>query len=242
MTDPRDPNQVNPLRMRVSAPWPFPTLGQMDYGEHEKNWLALMRDGGAWTDRFYSKNENVWFEGAWYLATADITAGSGDPYDNASWRLQHQPGIGGMNLATPSAALVSIGAGWTPWTAFDTIDITPVGCTLDVTTNPGQFSFQYRGTWNSAIIINFTQTESNAGRTTFVRLFNLTANAELARVPIPIARNQPGTYFFAAYPVLINTGNSGDVLRYEIGGGDSVDILTVESSAIDLQQLIGGKA
>jgi len=138
---------------------------------------------------------------------------------------------GSMFLVTPEAGSDITGAFQTI-DHFDTIGMTPVGCSVNTST--GEFSIDIAGSWLLLIRINLTHNESNSGRETFIRLFNVTTASAASSNPIPIGRNTPGT---SDTPVLARqfpASEIGDTFRLEIGGGDTLSSVTWEASNVVL--------
>ena len=224
MSDPNDPNQHNPLRMRVQRKWPNATLGKMLYVEQETNWLNLMREsGGAWDNtRAYLKNEVTWYQGIEFIAWNDIAAGVaptviqniGNPSDWVA--MSGTQGRGAMRLNTPTATPGSIPTG-DNWVTipFDTQDYVPFGIEFDLANDT--FDLDYLGLWDFSLLLSFSHDESNQGRDFTIRLFNVTDAIGADGIKIFVARNQPGTTISLPFDAPVTGSSFGDTFRFEVG-------------------------
>lgn len=118
---------------------------------------------------------------------------------------------------------------------FSAETITAQGCTLTIAT--GEFSFDRIGAWELVLSFNISHDESNAGRETNIRLFNVTEATAANPAPIAIGRNQPGTNFYGSLAFTLATGDIGDTYRIEIGGGDTLATVVWNSKQIVLRYL-----
>lgn len=113
---------------------------------------------------------------------------------------------------------------------YDTIGMTPRGCTVNTTT--GEFTLDVDGSWMILIRINLTHDESNSGRETFLRLFNVTDTTSSDPAPIAIGRNTPGTSDTPVLAFDLLVADESDTFRVEIGGGDT--LATVRWQSVNL--------
>ncbi len=145
----------------------------------------------------------------------------------------------GAVLRTTDDPDTDIGAGWQPLDNFDLISITPRGCTLSLN---GEFVFDRIGAWELVIGFNMSHNESNSGRETNLRLYNVTEATPGQAIPIAIGRNQPGTNYYTSLPFTLLAGEEGDTYRVEIGGGDTLSSVVWNSKQITLRYLgeVGG--
>lgn len=124
---------------------------------------------------------------------------------------------GSMELVTPIAG-ADIGAGWVD-VPFDAIETPGVGgVEFDLAQNA--FRVTDPGDYQINLYANLSHNETNNSRETNVRLWDLTGGVEIGSVPIPIARNQPGSAINVNLlkPIAV----AGDWIRWEIGGGDAL--------------------
>ena len=117
----------------------------------------------------------------------------------------------------------SIGASYTPIDNYDS-EIAPRGITTDLVT--GTMAFNIYGVFQITVGLNLSHDESNQGRTTNVRFWNVTDGISGGLIEVGIARNQPATNFTAVFQTEIVAGDTGKAFRLELGGGDSVTILS----------------
>ena len=125
------------------------------------------------------------------------------------------------SMSKDPIGIASIGAGWTAIENYDS-EITPRGITTDLV--GGAMAFDIYGVFQLTIGLNLTHNESNQGRTTNIRFWNVTDGIPAGNIPIGIARNQPATNFTGVLQLEVSAGETGKGFRLEIGGGDSVTI------------------
>lgn len=138
---------------------------------------------------------------------------------------------GSMYLATPEAGSDITGA-FQIIDHYDTIGMTARGCTLNTST--GEFTLGVVGSWLMLIRVNLTHNESNSGRETFIRLFNVSESTASASAPIAIGRNTPGTSDTPVLAFDFVASQIGDTYRVEIGGGDTLTTVTWEAANVVL--------
>lgn len=132
-----------------------------------------------------------------------------------------------MELQAASAIGADLGLGWDTLDYFD-YQASRGAMTLDPAT--GIFTLDEPGFWDLDVSLNFSHNESNQGRETFVRFYNITQATSATDLPIPIGRNQPGTTFFDSYR--FDNVNAGDQWRMELGGGDIITSVVYNTLAI----------
>ena len=132
---------------------------------------------------------------------------------------------GNFTPAARSAMLVDpvgfalIDATYTPVDNYDS-EIAPRGITTDLVA--GTMAFNIYGVFQITVGLNLAHDESNAGRTTNIRFWNVTDGVSGGLVEIGIARNQPATNFTTVFQTEIAAGDTGKAFRLEIGGGDTI--------------------
>ena len=148
-------------------------------------------------------------------------------------------GNGAMSLRTPEAGADITGT-FQAIDHYDTVDIPGVLCTLDE--DAGTITFDNAGIWLILFSINISHNESNSGRETNIRLFEVTDSIAGQTEPIAIARNQPGTNYSASILVDIASSNVGDTFRCESGGGDTLTTVNWNSVSFDASYMgaLGG--
>ena len=138
---------------------------------------------------------------------------------------------GGMNLAAPPAADADIGISWSPVDMFDNIYLPGFGITFD--TVAGSFAFDSTGVYVLSLQASLSHNSDNAGRTTNIRMFDITSAVPLGTVfPIGIGRNVTDTTISLSLAFVIAFADIGDLFRIEIGGGDT--LTAVSWSALSL--------
>jgi hypothetical protein len=204
------------------------------YSDYDANNNLLAYYSGVWDQAAtYTPNEIVQHLGGVWICTRENVAVP--PYTGVldDWDLiGTTPGRAGMRLDV-AAAGTDIGAGFvTP--PYDTSAAFEVGAATD--TVAGTFTLNYPGLWTMSITMSLIHNEAQAGRQTIVRLFNVTKGTDSGGIVVPIARNQPGTLISASFPLQIASGNLGDLVRVEIGGGDAITGITYQSNSVTLVQ------
>lgn len=183
----------------------------------------------------YQRNDLVRHEGQVWIADVDnLNVQPGIAFGVATWVPLLYPGSGGMDMTAPEL-IGTIDSGWTILDQFDNNLFTPYG----ITTDPlgGTFTFEFLGLWQESFSLFFAHNSSNSGRITYVRLWNVTAGAELARVPIGVGRNVEDTNSTFTILSRFSEADIGATLRWEIGGGDSFSAVTLEILRFDTHQV-----
>ena len=124
-------------------------------------------------------------------------------------------GYGGVIQNTP-VGIPDLGAGFTVLPANAGRITTPRAIIQDFANNGLAFSIE--GVWTINIVFSLVHTESNSGRQIIVQLYNSTADIVASAVVLPIARNQPGTYFSATILAEVITAAVGDLFQIRVGG------------------------
>ena len=141
-------------------------------------------------------------------------------------------GYGSMNLGTPGASFPNLGAAYQDITVFDTVGDGPVGATVNTTT--GQFSFLEQGIWQLSISVSFEHNSTNNGRTTNVRLWNVTKGAASNSFIIGTGRNAEASNASISLSVVVqnpSTRETGDLFVWQIGGGDTYSSVSFQSAS-----------
>ena len=117
----------------------------------------------------------------------------------------------------------SIDLGWTVINNYDS-EVVPRGITNNL--SAGTMAFNIYGVFQITVGINLDHNESNQGRQTFIRFFNVTDSVQAGDlIPISIGRNQPGLNFTDLFEVEILAADLNKEFRLEIGGGSSITVL-----------------
>jgi len=199
----------------------------------DANFNRLLYYSGAWSAGTYEENEVVNHSGGlWVCVATTTTAEPGT--DILSWQpLAPVSGRGAMNLLTPFAG--TVGSGWTV-VPFDNITVNPYGLSFDLANN--QFTIQFLGVWQFLFVINLSFSESQQGRNTSLRLWNVTDGVQVGPTLIlPIGRNQDGVLTSIPYISDLLAGSIGKTLQFEIGGIDDLGATTFEASTLGMNQI-----
>ena len=141
-----------------------------------------------------------------------------DPFKWAEWAFSVAAYAG---MYEDNIGFASLDLDWTPLDGYSNEDITPRGITTDLAA--GTMTFHYEGVYQIAFAINLSHNESNQGRTTNVRFYNVTdGQPEGAAIEIGIGRNQPATNFFITFLVPVTAAMKNKAFRLEMGGGSSI--------------------
>ena len=92
-------------------------------------------------------------------------------------------GYGNMNLSG-SVAGPNIGGAWDPITQYDQQEVLATNCSLDETA--GTVAFNREGVWDLRIQFNMNHNDTSGGRSTNIRLFNVTSATAGGSVPVYI--------------------------------------------------------
>ena len=138
---------------------------------------------------------------------------------------------GGLYIDTPPVAFADIDATWDDLDIFDSPSFaTPKHITQSLVNN--SLAINKVGVYEFTLNLVFSHDEDNAGRTTYIRLYNLTdAAATSVLIPVFIARNQPGTNFSYSFPFeLTDALDENKELILQIGGGDDVASISFDTA------------
>lgn len=126
---------------------------------------------------------------------------------------------GGVQAVLPiDGGPTSIGAAWTPLT-FDMVVQPAIPKYFTVDAANGTLQAHFNGMYAVAITVAFEHNSSNSGRTTNIRVYNVTQGIGGAGVVVGTGRNAEATSFSGT--ILYQVVNDNDVFRIEIGNGDS---------------------
>jgi len=148
-------------------------------------------------------------------------------------------GYGGVFQDTP-VGIPDLGAGFEVLPADVGTITTSRAVTQDFANNGVRFNIE--GIWNVGIVFSLLHDESNSGRSIVVQLYNDTQAGSAFSVVLPIARNQPGTYFSLSFLAEILPAAIGDLFQVRIGGGDTVTGVIVQIFAINVNHASEWKA
>ena len=138
---------------------------------------------------------------------------------------------GAVGMASPTA-FPALGGGWQAINLFDEERLTSAGVTFNLAADT--FSFEQECEVLLSVGASFTHNETNGGRTTYVRLWNVTDGVEAGRLVVGIGRNVAATNFSSVLAAKVQAANVNDSYRLEIGGGDAVSAVTFQSFAMQI--------
>lgn len=138
---------------------------------------------------------------------------------------------GGLFLDSPPFAFPDINATYQTLDCFDTISFSSPRNIVQNVTN-SSLSFTDLGVYEVSISVVFSHNEDNAGRTVFLRTYNLTDNVALGTlIPIFIGRNQPGTNFSYSFPIeFSNISDLNKEVILQVGGGSTLSAVAFETA------------
>jgi len=140
-----------------------------------------------------------------------------------------------VDTTTPSA-FPDIGLTYQTINAFDAEAVTSKGAVASIpnaSIAPG-----YQGVWQMTLILSLSHNESNSGRFTYVRSYNLTdAIPDSNPVYVPIARNQPGTLMAISILLEILPADVNKEFVIQVGGGSALTSVIIENANYSLQHL-----
>lgn len=148
-------------------------------------------------------------------------------------------GYGGVGLGTP-VGIPDLGAGFEVLPADAGLLTTPRFITQDFANDGLRFNIE--GVFSVSVVFSLLHNESNAGRSIAVQMFNDTAAAAVFSIVLPIARNQPGTYFSMSFLAEVSAANIGDLFQIRIGGLDTVTTVIVQAYAFNANHVSEWKA
>ena len=127
------------------------------------------------------------------------------------------------SMSIANVGFSSIGLGWTVIDNYDS-QVIPRGITNNLVA--GTMAFNLYGVFQVSVGINLDHNETNQGRQTFIRFFNVTDGAQSGGlIPVSIGRNQPGLNFSDSFEAEILAADINKEFRLEIGGGSSITVL-----------------
>ncbi len=162
------------------------------------------------------------------LTTAPIV-GSGLVWIGSFWEALDvwvAAGYGSVVQNTP-VGIPDLGAGFTVLPTNAGGITKPRAITQDFANDGLRFNIE--GVWNVNIVFSMVHAESNSGRQIIIQLYDSTADVVISAVVLPIARNQPGTYFSASILAEVITAAVGDLFQIRVGGGDVVAGVTLQT-------------
>ena len=164
---------------------------------------------------------------------------SGLPHDVVVWlqRIAFQvsqlviPGYGGIRLSAP-VGFPDIGAGWQTLPA----DAVTTSAPADVVQDPASNSVSVlrAGTWRADIALAFAFTDVNSGRSTNLRIVNLTTLSAGGSVILGVGRNAAAANYSVGLMVDIGKEEIGDQFAIQIGGGDTFTSVTINGYVFNL--------
>lgn len=205
----------------------------LTFEEGDANFNRLGYFSGDWSAGTYEPNEIVKHFGGVYICVQTTTD---DPYSGVgtTWELL---------ATTPGrAAMDSVGqvSGADITAAYQTLTFdNDYPYEVGVVTDPaaGTFQMVHAGLWQINLFLSFGHNESNSSRQTRVRIFNVTDGIAGSGVTIPISRNQPSTIFQYTTLFQVTSSEIGDIIRWEIGGADSLTSVVWESKESQFLQV-----
>lgn len=125
----------------------------------------------------------------------------------------------------------SIGALWEPLTfSMEAQPATAVHMTVD--TVNGTVQPHYSGAYAASVTVAFEHNSSNNGRTTHMRLYNITQGVAGGSVVVGTGRNAEATSMSVSLVAVIE--NNNDVFRLELGGGDDYSLISWDAVALQI--------
>ena len=125
------------------------------------------------------------------------------------------------NMYENNVDFASLGLDWTPITGYSSESVEKRHIETDLAA--GTLKFPYDGVHEISVGINLEHNESNQGRQTNLRFYNVTAGAPSGDpIPISIGRNQPGLNFTDLFKTTVTEAMVNQAFRIELGGGDSI--------------------
>ncbi len=129
--------------------------------------------------------------------------------------------IYGAMSTSVTSGIYALGAGWTQYTDFDTVNVTPKGTTFNTTTD--SFQINANGIYIFYFGFSFDHDESNQGRTFDLRLFNNTDSVAVGQpITIGVGRNTPATNFSFSTMFETTEAIEDDDLIVQLGNGSSI--------------------
>ncbi len=129
--------------------------------------------------------------------------------------------IYGAMSTSATSGIYALGAGWTQYTDFDTVNVTPKGTTFNTTTDA--FQINANGIYIFYFGFSFQHDEDHQGRTFDVRLFNNTDSVAVGQpITVGVGRDTPATNF--GYSTMFENTDAieDDDLIVQLGNGDSI--------------------
>ena len=121
-------------------------------------------------------------------------------------------------IADQTAQAQVVNGGWTPILNYDTRIPNSVGIVESLIN--GTLSVTEPGVYMVHMAIDLSFTPNNAGRQTFIRVFNVTDNLSTTQVRVDIGRDAEGAQYTAA--ILTSVSVPFKAFRLEIGNGDTL--------------------
>lgn len=135
-------------------------------------------------------------------------------------------GYGGIEQ-TGTPGISNLGAGFQVVPANAGLITTPIKVIQDFA-NDG-IIVEKSGVWSVSILISLSHNEDISSRSFEVQLYNDTDAVELSSIPVPIARNQPGTFVDFTFIVEIPESAENNLLQIRIGNGSTVTSVVLEA-------------
>ena len=101
----------------------------------------------------------------------------------------------------------------------------------------GTFSFTTPGWFTLSFLSSLEHAESNAGRETFIRLFDVTKGVESSAFNVGVARNQPSTNISLQFMVAVSGDIVGNEFVFQIGGGDTFTSCNWNSKTVQISSI-----
>lgn len=140
------------------------------------------------------------------------------------------PGLGEMELQSEQIGPDIPAVGFVAMPMDNVVIPGQGGVTFDPVGNT--FTFTAPGIWDVVIQLNISHNESNQGRETIIRLYDTVDLIASQGVPIPVARNQPGTIFAYNMRVKINTADVNQAYQIQLGDEDALTSVVWNDSRI----------
>jgi hypothetical protein len=170
----------------------------------------------------------------------DTTEGKVYWWNGTEWVTFEIPTPRYGQLFINTARAITIGGGYTTIINWDTGLSTPLGVTQEFVA--GTLTIADAAVYQVDIDIEITFTSSNAGRSIFIRLFNVTDNVQVqAPLELFIGRDQDGATFALAF--LSEIKNTNKAFAIQLGGGDTLAAAQMKHAIFGVASgLVGGSS
>lgn len=207
-------------------------LAELTKAEMDTNFARLMYFNRLWTAGTYQANEAVLHNQNAWVVRPDVVSTTQEPSlanvltSTSDWDpLSVNPwGFGELRLTIQDAAFPDLGLTYIPIDGYDQANYEQ---NTVLNAAAGTIAMSVEGVWEVQVMINIEHDEAQQGRTTNVRLSNVTAGQDGPPYPVGIGRNQTVTQTSLTFWTTIEAvggASLDDAYRVEIGGGSTVQV------------------